>query len=186
MAKPQEKPRCKVAARRDFFVKSLLHFSKFLVNANFDLLAKYILRKRNKYRFRWYIDCTEMLSIFHARVEYTCFSNTLTNAIQTNGEKKTFTTSPSPFYMRTPSNTPIPRLTQLATPNAIQIQSAVFPQFTHRTDRQTYRQTEGRSRRQTCKNTRLHSIVLMESDAADNKLLMVLTELGSYVSFEKK
>ena len=30
--------RCKFAAMRDFFLKALLHFSKFLVNANFDLV----------------------------------------------------------------------------------------------------------------------------------------------------
>ena len=36
-----------------------------------------------------------------------------------------------------PSNTPIPRSTPFTTPNGIQIQSAVFPQFTQRTDRQT-------------------------------------------------
>jgi len=30
--------RCKVAATRDFFLKSPLHFSKFLVNVNFDLV----------------------------------------------------------------------------------------------------------------------------------------------------
>jgi len=33
-----------VAARRDFFVKSVLHFSKFLVNANFDLVTRNILK----------------------------------------------------------------------------------------------------------------------------------------------
>ena len=32
--------RCKVAASRDFFLKSLLRFSKFLVNVNFDLVQK--------------------------------------------------------------------------------------------------------------------------------------------------
>jgi len=30
------------------FVKLLLHFSKFLVSANFDLVTKYILRMKNK------------------------------------------------------------------------------------------------------------------------------------------
>jgi len=33
------------AARHDFFVKSLLHFCKFLVNPNFDLETNYIFRK---------------------------------------------------------------------------------------------------------------------------------------------
>ena len=36
-----------------------------------------------------------------------------------------------------PSNTPIPRLIPLTTLNSIQIQSAIFPQFIHRTDRLT-------------------------------------------------
>jgi len=31
--------------------KSLLHYSKFLKNANFDLVTKYILRDTNKQRF---------------------------------------------------------------------------------------------------------------------------------------
>jgi len=42
-----------------------------------------------------------------------------------------------------PSNTPILQPNALTTPNGIQIQSAVFPQFTHRTDRQTDRPTDG-------------------------------------------
>jgi len=50
---------------------------------------------------------------------------------------------PSQWSTWTPSNTRIPRPTQLTTPNGIQIQSAVFPQFTHRTDRPTYRLTDG-------------------------------------------
>jgi len=37
------------------FLKSLLHFSKFLVNANFDLITEYILRKKNKQHFHWCI-----------------------------------------------------------------------------------------------------------------------------------
>ena len=37
-----------------------------------------------------------------------------------------------------PSNTPIPRLTPLTTPNGIQICSAVLPQYTFRTDRHTH------------------------------------------------
>jgi len=47
---------------------------------------------------------------------------------------------PFPRLISTPSNTPIPRPTQLTTPNGIQIQSAVFLQFTHQTDR--HRKTE--------------------------------------------
>jgi len=61
-----------------------------------------------------------------------------------------------------PSNTPIPQPTLLITPNGIQIQSAIFPQFTHRTDipsdQQTNERTNGWDGRQMCSNTRLHSI----------------------------
>jgi len=35
-------PRIKVAARSDFFVKLLLHFTKFLVYAKLDLVRKCI------------------------------------------------------------------------------------------------------------------------------------------------
>jgi len=41
-----------------------------------------------------------------------------------------------------PSNTPIPQLTPLSTPNGIHVQSAVLPQYTLRTDRPTDRQTD--------------------------------------------
>ena len=44
-------------------------------------------------------------------------------------------TAPSSSTISTPSNTPILRPTQLSTPNGIQIQSAVVPQFTVQTDR---------------------------------------------------
>jgi len=43
--------RSKIAVMHDFFVKSLLHFSKFLVNANFNLITNYILRETNKQHF---------------------------------------------------------------------------------------------------------------------------------------
>jgi len=41
-----------------------------------------------------------------------------------------------------PSNTPIPQPTPLTIPNGIRIQSAVLPQYTFRTDRQTDRPTD--------------------------------------------
>jgi len=43
---------------------------------------------------------------------------------------------PSPLKISIPSNTPISRLTPRITPNSIEIQLAVFPQFTHRIDQQ--------------------------------------------------
>jgi len=45
--------------------------------------------------------------------------------------------APYPSTISTPSNTSILRPTQFTTPNGTQIQSAVFPQFTHLTDRET-------------------------------------------------
>jgi len=99
---------------------------------------------------------------------------------------------PFPCTISTHSNTPIPRPTPPTTPNGIQIQSAVLPQFTYRTDkrfdrptdRQTDRQTDGRTdgetdrqtdkktdrwdSRQVCKNIRLHSIISIKCDAANN------------------
>jgi len=44
-----------------------------------------------------------------------------------------------------PSNTPISRPTPLTTPNGIQVQSAVLPQYTIWTNRQTVRQTDWRT-----------------------------------------
>jgi len=64
-----------------------------------------------------------------------------------------------------PSNAPIPRPISLTTPNGIQIQSAVFPQITNRTDRPTDRW----DRRQVCENTRLPSTVLIVQSNAANK-----------------
>jgi len=81
-------------------------------------------------------------------------------------------TTPSPSTSPPSSNTPIPRLTPLTTSNGIQIQSAIFSQFTHRTnqntERKTNRQTDSWARRQLCSNTRLCCNVLIESDNAKN------------------
>jgi len=46
-------------------------------------------------------------------------------------------TAPYSSTITTPSNTPIPWPTALTTPNGIRIHSAVLPQYTLRTDRQT-------------------------------------------------
>jgi len=74
-----------------------------------------------------------------------------------------------PLMISTPSNTSIPRLTPLTTPSGIQIQSVVFPQFTHRIVRQTDKWTK----QQLCSNTRLCSVVLIESNVA--KMVMIMT-----------
>jgi len=51
--------------------------------------------------------------------------------------------APTPWTITTPSNTPIPRLTPFTIPNGIRIHSAVLPQYTFRTDRQTDKPTDG-------------------------------------------
>ena len=51
-------------------------------------------------------------------------------------------TAPSAWGTWTPSTTPMPWLTPLTIPNGMQIQSAVLPQYTFRTDRPTDRQMD--------------------------------------------
>jgi len=65
-------------------------------------------------------------------------------------------TAENNYVTRSPalSYTPIPRPTPLTTPNDFPIQSAGFPQFSHRTGR---RRTDWQ-RGQTCTNTHLRSI----------------------------
>jgi len=72
-----------------------------------------------------------------------------------------------PSTISTQSNTPIPRLTPLSTPNAIQIQSAVFLQFTHLTDRQTDKPTDGIGNKSVrIPAYRLRSTALIDSEYA--------------------
>ena len=66
--------------------------------------------------------------------------------------------APSPSTITTPSNTAIPRPTPLTIPNGIRIHSAVLPQYTFQTDRQTDRW----SMRETCTNS---AYALIGSDA---------------------
>jgi len=179
--------------RCDFFVKLLLHFSIFLANASFDLVTKYILRKKNKQYFNWYIVHTEILQTSHAWVEYISVlkytqkrhSNQLTrknpkpplprargprfdtpmpeptpltnNSSISSCLSLNYTTKSPLVTMGHPSappklplplrwssllsNTPIRQPTILTTSDGIQIQSAVFPQFTHWTYTQAHRPT---------------------------------------------
>ena len=69
---------------------------------------------------------------------------------------------PNQQRQSTPSNTPIPRPTQLTTPNGIRIQSAILPQYTFRTDRLT---DAWDTRSKGVFQYRLRSVVLIESDA---------------------
>jgi len=62
------------------------------------------------------------------------------------------------------SNTPIRRPTSLTTQNGIHIQSAVLPQYTFRTDRQTDTQTDRWDRWQVNKNTAYTHTLWIESD----------------------
>jgi len=76
---------------------------------------------------------------------------------------------------RLPSSTSIPELTTLTTRNSIQIQSTVFPQLTHQTDGWTNvwtdRPTDGRGDKLV---SRLRSVVLIESNAANNKQVVTV------------
>jgi len=69
-----------------------------------------------KRRLQRYLVHTEILSTFHARVEYISVTE---YAIESNGSmgQNILETSPSPCSTRTLSNTPMPGLTQLTTPN---------------------------------------------------------------------
>jgi len=71
------------------------------------------------------------------------------------------------LHSKLPLIHPLP--TPLFTPNGIQIQPAVFPQFTHRTDQQTDRW----DRRQVCSNTRQRSI-----DCIATRLIMTTMRSG--------
>jgi len=58
------------AACKDKTSKPPLHFSKFLVNPNFSLEPGYFFGKQMNRHFQRYIVRMEILSTFHARVEY--------------------------------------------------------------------------------------------------------------------
>ena len=123
-----------------FLHEMTVTFFQIFHKPNFDLEPHYFFGMPMNRRFQWCIVYTETFSTFHAQVEYIsfpkiCYSNQC--------EQKITKTSPSPWGMRTPSNTPIPWPTPLITPNGIQIQSAVLPQYTFQTDWQTDRPTDG-------------------------------------------
>jgi len=107
-----------VAARHDlidFFVKSLLHFCKYLINPNF--------RNPVNRCFQWW----QLLSIrkycqLFSGVEY---KTTLKNATQTIGDEKRLIPPLSLRGCGLPSNTPVPWPTPLTIPNSIQ--SVILP-----------------------------------------------------------
>jgi len=72
---------------------------------------------------------------------------------------------------------PTRRPTPLITPNCVQIQAAVFPQFTHQTDKPTGRQTDRWDRRQT-RSTPAYAR-LYYSDAANSKQWLEKDEISN-------
>jgi len=85
-------------------MKSLLHFCKFLVNANFDVATKYV------FKTAFNSDSDDILSLrkycqrfTHESNTILCFKNTLKSVIQTYKGQK-LTKPPLPLGMWTPSN----------------------------------------------------------------------------------
>jgi len=58
------------AVERPFCLLQMLHFCQLLSNPSIDLKLEYIIGKAMKRRFQWHIVCMEILSNFHAQVEY--------------------------------------------------------------------------------------------------------------------
>jgi len=109
-----------------------------------------------KHRFQRYLVRTEILSIFHVRVEYISVQKIRHSAHSNQRLLKCrkIPKEPLPLGLRGPSsNTPISPPTPFTIPNGIRIQSAVLPQYTSRTDRQTqtHTRTGRRARRQVSK-----------------------------------
>ena len=97
----------KVAVRCDFFVKSLLHFSKFLVSIDIFLLRKY-----------W--------KLFTHKLNTFALMNELQNAIQSNGQENP---QNLPFTLLDvdPSNTPMPG----STPFTLQVAARLLHALLH-------------------------------------------------------
>jgi len=106
------------AARCDFFVKSLLHFSKFLLNLNFDLETNYIFRNPTNRHSK---------DILAKRKSYQIFSHEPNTFLcqwrngKSHTNKATSKTPKPPIPLGAcapPSNTSIPPLTPLTTQTA--------------------------------------------------------------------
>jgi len=85
----------------------MLHFCKFRTNANIDLKLDCIFRKPMKRIFQWYIVCMEILSTYHAWVEYSSVQQIRHWSPLKPMGIKTHETALSPCGMWIPSNTPI-------------------------------------------------------------------------------
>ena len=122
-----------------FCVKPLLHFCKFLVN--FDLKPDYFFGKPMNRRFKRYIVRTEILSTFHARVEYISVKNTPFKPMGTKPPKLSFLLGHvDPIEHTHPSTDPTHHLKRHLGP----ISRFATIQFQDRpTDRQTDRPIDG-------------------------------------------
>jgi len=147
-----------------FLHENTVTFCKFLTNPT--LISKLTTSSE----IQWsgvsnnVLSVTKILSTF-TWVEY---KNTVKNALQTSGAKNPKPTLPLRACGLS-SKSPIPQMIPLTTPNGIQIQSAVLPQYTLRTDWltdwPTDKQTNTWHWQQICTKSCLHLIV---SDAANN------------------
>jgi len=117
---------------------ALLHFCQLLSYSSIDLEFEYIFGKPMKCRFQRCIVLTEILSNFHARVEYISVTKYAIETVEPMGQ-----TTPKSIHSleaRGPlSNTWMPGVTPFTTPNNIRIKSAILPQYTLQTDRPTNR-----------------------------------------------
>jgi len=136
-----------VAVSCSSFMKLLLHFCKFLVNANFSLATKYILSEQKYYYYNrfiapWTFSGTTLQmaarSLCVLLHKYTIISPLVTIGLPISTPKIALPAGRSP-----------PLCTCLilgpswpTTPNGIQIQSPIFSQFTGQTDRLTERHTK--------------------------------------------
>jgi len=104
------------AAERPFCVCQLLHFCQLLSNPSIDLKLEYNFGKPMKRRFQRFIVHVEILSTFHARVKYISVKIMPLKPLGQCGQ--TTPKSPcSPWGTWTPSNTWMPWVTPLTTPN---------------------------------------------------------------------
>jgi len=94
--------------------KSLLHFCKFLPNANIDVIAAYLFKHCMKWRFWWYIVHMETLSTFHTQLNMFILYQYTQKRHPNQWTRKPPQTS-LPLGMWTPSNTPMPGPTPLTT-----------------------------------------------------------------------
>jgi len=90
------------AVEGPFCVLQLLHFCQLLSNYSIDLELEYIFEKPMKHRFQQYIVRMEILSTFHARVEYISVTK---YAIETIGPMGTNDPKIHPFCLG-PSHSP--------------------------------------------------------------------------------